>query len=105
MLGGGTIYDHDSHSLNYLDRRNDINDELNDIRLGNNFIKNKDWSNVNSKPIKICNDAWIGMNVIILKGVTIGEGAVIGAGSVVTKDIPAWCVAVGNPAKVIRSLR
>lgn len=102
---GGTIYDHDSHSLNYLDRRNDINDELNDIRLGNNFIKNKDWSNVNSKPIKICNDAWIGMNVIILKGVTIGEGAVIGAGSVVTKDIPAWCVAVGNPAKVVKYLK
>lgn len=102
---GGTIYDHDSHSLNYLDRRKDIDDELNDIRSGRNFIKNKDWSNVNSKPIKICDDAWIGMNVIILKGVTIGEGAIVGAGSVVTKDVPAWCMVAGNPAKVIKNLR
>lgn len=102
---GGTVYDHDSHSLDYLDRRKDIDDELDDIRNGRNFIENKDWTNVNSKPIRICDDAWIGMNVIILKGVTIGEGAVVGAGSVVTKDVPAWCVAVGNPAKVVKKLR
>lgn len=101
---GGTIYDHDSHSLNYLDRRKDINDELDDIRNGRNFILNKDWSNVNSKPIKICDDAWIGMNVIILKGVTIGEGAIVGAGSVVTKDVPAWSVVAGNPAKIVKRL-
>jgi maltose O-acetyltransferase len=43
--------------------------------------------------------------VIILKGVTIGEGAIVGAGSVVTKDVPAWSVAAGNPARVIRKLR
>ena len=101
---GGTIYDHDSHSLNYLDRRKDIDDELNDIRNGRNFIKNKDWSNVNSKPIKICDDAWIGMNAIILKGVTIGEGAVVAAGSVVTKDVPAWTVVAGNPAIVVKNI-
>ena len=102
---GGTVYDHDSHSLNYLDRRKDIDDELSDIRAGRNFIAHKDWSNVPSRPIKICDDAWIGMNVIILKGVTIGEGAVIGAGSVVTKDVPAWTVAVGNPARVVKTLQ
>ncbi len=101
---GGTIYDHDSHSMNYWDRRKDIDDELNDIRNGRNFIEHKDWSNVRTKPIKICDDAWIGMNVIILKGVTIGEGAVVGAGSVVTKDVPAWTVVAGNPAKEIRRL-
>ena len=44
------------------------------------------------------------MNVIILKGVTIGEGAIIGAGSVVTHDIPAWTIAAGNPAKVIKKI-
>lgn len=101
---GGYVYDHDSHSVNYLDRRKDIDDELDDIRNGRNFIEHKDWSNVNSKPIKICDDAWIGMNVIILKGVTIGEGAVVGAGSVVTKDVPAWTVVAGNPAQVIKTL-
>ena len=54
------------------------------------------------KPVKIENDAWIGGNCMILPGITIGEGAVIGAGSVVTKSVPAFAVAVGNPAKVIR---
>lgn len=102
---GCTIYDHNSHSLDYLERRKDIDDQLSDIRNGRNFIANKNWTSVKSAPIKICNDAWIGMNVIILKGVTIGEGAVVGAGSVVTKDVPAWSVVAGNPAKVIRQLK
>ncbi|MGB0371585.1 MAG: acyltransferase [Opitutales bacterium] len=48
---------------------------------------------------------WIGANACVLKGVTIGEGAVIGAGSVVTKSIPPYTVAVGNPARVIRHLK
>ena len=102
---GGTFYDHDSHSLDYMKRRKDIAEELNDIRHGRNFIANKDWNDVNTKPIKICDDAWIGMNVIILKGVTIGEGAIVGAGSVVTKDVPAWTVVAGNPAKVVKYLK
>ena len=102
---GCTIYDHDSHSLDYKERRKDITDELNDIRNRVSFIKNKNWNVVNTKPIKICDDVWIGMNCIILKGVTIGEGAIIGAGSVVTKDIPAWTVVAGNPAKIIKNLK
>ena len=44
------------------------------------------------------------MNVIILKGVTVGEGAIVGAGSVITKDVPAWTVVAGNPARVIKTL-
>lgn len=55
-----------------------------------------------SAPITIGNHVWIGARAIILKGVTIGDNAVIGAGSVVTHDIPANCLAAGNPAKVIR---
>lgn len=50
----------------------------------------------------IGNDVWIAKNVIVLPGVSIGNGAIIGAGSIVTKDIPAYAIAAGNPAKVIR---
>jgi acetyltransferase-like isoleucine patch superfamily enzyme len=53
-------------------------------------------------PVAIGDDVWLGGHVCILKGVTIGDGAVIGAGSVVTKDLPPQCVAVGNPAIIKR---
>ena len=52
--------------------------------------------------ITIGNDVWIGANTCILAGITIGNGAIIGAGGVVTKDIPPFAIAVGNPAKVIK---
>ena len=55
-------------------------------------------------PVRICDNVWICTGAIILPGVTIGEGSVIGAGSVVTKDIPPYCLAVGNPCRVIRQL-
>lgn len=55
-----------------------------------------------SEAIMIGEDVWIGAKSIILKGVTIGKGSVIGAGSVVTHDIPPYCVAAGNPARVIK---
>lgn len=53
--------------------------------------------------VTICDDVWIGVNVVILPGVTIGEGCVIGAGAVVTKDVPPYSVVGGVPAKVIKS--
>lgn len=55
-------------------------------------------------PIKIGNNVWIGAQCIILPGITIGDNTVIGAGSVVTKDIPANVVAVGNPCRIIKQL-
>lgn len=55
-------------------------------------------------PVHIGNNCWIGANVVICPGVTIGENTVIGAGSVVTQDIPANVVAVGNPCKVLRPI-
>lgn len=57
-----------------------------------------------TKPVSIGNDCWIGGNAIILPGITIGNGVVIGAGSVVTKNVPDNVMAVGNPAKVIKKL-
>lgn len=56
-------------------------------------------------PVTIGDNVWICAGALVLPGVTIGEGSVIGAGSVVTKDIPAHCLAVGNPCKVIRKLK
>jgi galactoside O-acetyltransferase len=102
---GAYFYDHDSHSLDYRERRKDILRQLDDCYTKKpNFIYSKDWKVVNTKPIKICNDAWIGMHAIILKGVTIGEGAIVGAGSVVTKDVAPWTVVAGNPAKVVKEI-
>lgn len=56
----------------------------------------------NDADVRIEKGAWIGCNVTILKGVTIGTGAVVGAGSLVTNSIPPYAVAVGTPAKVIK---
>ena len=59
---------------------------------------------VYGEPITIGNNVWFGGHCVVLSGVTIGDNAVIGAGSVVTKDIPAGAVAAGNPARVLRYL-
>lgn len=56
-------------------------------------------------PITINDDVWIGGNSTVLPGVTIGARTIIGAGSVVTKDIPSDCIAVGNPCKIIKKLK
>jgi acetyltransferase-like isoleucine patch superfamily enzyme len=104
---GCTICDHDSHSLNWHDRADDVRrwrqGLLSDGLAG--ASKSKNWHVVQMRPIIISDKVWIGMNVTILKGVTVGEGSVIAAGSIVTKDIPAWSLAAGNPARVIRSLQ
>ena len=86
------------------------------IEIGNNVaisenvcIRDSDNHNilnsahVKTKPIKIGNYVWIGMNVIILKGVTIGDGAIIAAGAVVNRDVPAKSLVGGIPAKILKS--
>ncbi|TQV88666.1 acyltransferase [Aliikangiella coralliicola] len=57
---------------------------------------------ITAKPVIIKSGAWIGMNVIILKGVTIGKNAVVGAGSVVVSDVPDNCIVSGNPCKIVK---
>ena len=72
-----------------------------------NIRKREDGSFYNleyAKPITIKDNCWLASNVVVCGGVSIGEGCVIGAGSVVNKDIPSNCVAVGNPCKVIKEI-
>ena len=56
------------------------------------------------KPIRLCKGSLIGMETFVMPGVTIGEGAIVGAGSLVTKDIPAWTIATGRPAKAVKEI-
>ncbi len=92
---GCTFMDHNAHSLNWNERKDDVL---------NWFTKTPVWKNVISKPIVIKDHAWIGFNSIILKGVTIGEGAIVAAGSVVIKDVEPFTLVGGNPAQKIKDL-
>ena len=56
------------------------------------------------KPVRLCDDSWVGAGAIILRGTTIGEAAIVGAGAVVTKDVPPHVIVAGNPAKIIRRI-
>ncbi len=93
---GCVIVDHNSHSILWSQRQNDVKDWYQNA--------GKDWTNVVVKPVRIGDKAWLGLNVIVLKGVEIGEGAIVAAGSVVTKSIPPWTMAAGNPARVVREI-
>jgi acetyltransferase-like isoleucine patch superfamily enzyme len=82
----------------------------NNVKCGaNTLITDSDWHLEDSRSglpstINIEDNVWLGVNVTVLKGVTIGENTIIGAGSVVVKNIPPNCVAAGNPCKVIKQL-
>jgi galactoside O-acetyltransferase len=90
---GCTIVDHNSHSLNFEEREQDVT---------NWGQQQKDWSKVKTSEVVIEDKAWIGFNVIVLKGIRIGEGAIIAAGSVVTKNVEPYTIVGGNPAKFIK---
>jgi len=106
LAWGITIIDHDAHSVRWSERINDVEQHRLGLLSGGyqEAALRKNWDVVSMSPVVIGNKVWIGFNSIILKGVSIGEGAVVAAGSVVTKDIPPYCIVAGNPAKVVREL-
>ena len=92
------IMDTDSHEIDPIERFENYK-----YRLANNRYAEK--SSMVSNPVIIKDYAWIAFNAIILKGVTIGEGAVVASGSVVTKDVKDYTIVAGNPAKEIKNLK
>jgi len=89
------IADHDSHHPDWS------------VRDGDHLARRegkKDWSVVPHAPVRIEDKAWIGRRAMILKGVTIGEGAIVAAGAVVTRSVEPWTVVAGVPAAEIRKL-
>jgi galactoside O-acetyltransferase len=90
-----TIVDHDWESLVWERRRTDVRAW---------YTAQKDWTHVKVASVTIRDRALVGFGAVILKGVTIGEGAVVGAASVVTRDVPPYAVVAGAPARVVRRL-
>ena len=96
-----TFIDSDMHSQSFKQRKNDV--LIMEEHEG--FTRqDQDWTIVKSESIRISDKVWVGLGSMILKGVTLGEGCIVGAGSVVTNDVPPWVVVAGNPARVIRAL-
>jgi acetyltransferase-like isoleucine patch superfamily enzyme len=94
---GCNIIDTDSHEINHIERAEGF---INLIKQGHS----KTNLNIKSKPIVIEDNAWLSYNVSVMKGVKIGKGAIIGAGSLVTKDVPEFTLWAGNPAKELKKL-
>ncbi|MFO1022638.1 MAG: DapH/DapD/GlmU-related protein [Planctomycetales bacterium] len=91
------IYDHNSHPTDPADRMR---------MLETGFYGDAwDWKHSAKKPIVIEDNVWIGFGAVVLKGVRIGEGSIVAACAVVTRDIPSYSVAAGNPARVVKTLK
>ena len=92
------IHDNISHSLSWSERRQEIDQILPDLTLYNHSF------DIQRGSLVIEDDVWIGFGACIIGGVRIGRGAVVGAGTVVTKDVPEFSLIVGNPMRVVRKI-
>lgn len=92
------IYDNNNHPTSPEKRR--AMSECGDF-----FGEKWQWTESDHASVKIMDNVWVGERVTILKGVTVGQGAVIGCNSVVTHDVPEYSIVAGNPAKVVKSLK
>ena len=104
MAWGVTIYDHNSHSLDWRQRAKVV-EHFYETHGSARCYEELDWSGVSSAPIVIEDKVWIGFDAVLLKGVRIGEGAVVGARSVVTHDVEPYTVVAGNPAIVMKRIK
>ncbi|PWR18217.1 galactoside O-acetyltransferase [Zavarzinia compransoris] len=94
------VMDSNAHSLDRGLRENDPTDWLTGSTVGS-LGAFKNWYDVAAGPVRIGDGVWIGFGTTIMKGVTIGDGAIVASQSVVTKDVPPYCVVGGNPAQVL----
>jgi galactoside O-acetyltransferase len=106
MAWGCTVIDSDNHSLYWSERRFDVERCRMDYIKTNGFdlARSHDWSTVQVGKVLIGSKSWIGFNVIILKKVFVGEGAIVGAGSVIARNIEPWNIVAGNPFRIIRKV-
>jgi acetyltransferase-like isoleucine patch superfamily enzyme len=91
------IIDTNSHEINHLER---IESYKAMLKVGHPLIR----PNVISAPIEIGDYVWLNFNSVVLKGVKIGEGAIIAPGTIVNEDVPPYCIFAGNPGKVIKKI-
>lgn len=92
------IHDNISHSTDWRERRSEMKRVLPRLQLVPHEF------DLQSGQLVIEDDVWIGLGASVLGGVRIGRGAIVGAGTIVTKDVPAFSLAVGNPMRIVRSL-
>lgn len=103
MAWGVAIYDHNSNALDWRQRAKTVK-HFYDSYGKPGCYENIDWTDVASGPIVIEDKVWIGFDAVILKGVRIGEGAIVGARAVVTRDVEPYTVVAGNPARVVKRI-
>jgi galactoside O-acetyltransferase len=100
---GCTFLDSNNHALNWEGRKNDVLNGIESYKLtnGKSISILHDWTSAQTEPIFIGSRSYIGMNVSILKGVKVGDEAVIGAASVIRRDVPPKSISIGNPSVII----
>lgn len=102
IIGNNVLISHDVNIIDTNSHEINITERVSAYKKLMKEGQPSEKGSIITKPIVIKDDAWINFNSIILKGVTIGKGAIVAAGSVVSKDVPDYSIVAGNPAKVVK---